>query len=91
MKKCKSCNKEKDLSQFRDSPKFKDKKFPWCLECQNARNKVLYHKNKTKRLKQITEWNNKHPEKLKIYKENWRNNHPNDKKADTNITNNNVG
>lgn len=74
IKTCRKCDKPKELDCFRDNKKTKDRKFPWCRECQDERNKSLYAKNKQKRLAQILKWNNEHPDKLKSYQSNWRKN-----------------
>lgn len=71
---CRKCDIEKPLEQFRKNNKTKDRLFPYCIECQNIINKKLYIKNKQKRLAQITKWNLEHPDKLKTYKSNWREN-----------------
>lgn len=71
---CKKCTLEKPIGEFRDSKQTNDKKFPICRECQNLVNKLLYQKNKQKRIQQVVIWNNLHPNELKSYKKVWRKN-----------------
>lgn len=45
MKQCKKCELLLDESEFSDSPRYKDKLFPYCKVCKNEYNKLYYDKN----------------------------------------------
>ena len=71
---CKKCSLDKPIEQFRPSKQTKDGLFSFCRECQDLVNKLLYEKNKIKRIQQVMTWNELHPDKLKVYKDTWRKN-----------------
>ncbi len=72
-KKCKKCNKEKNIDLFRNQRNSKDSKFPWCTDCQDKESKNNYQKNKTRRLELVKNWQKQNPDKIKEYKKKWNN------------------
>lgn len=80
---CSKCEKEKTLLDFHKKSKSKDGVAAICKECHKYYRRQHYLKNKSKVLKQVTYYNNKHKEKHKninsskksgrIYKSNCKN------------------
>lgn len=68
---CSRCRKVKPINDFRINPRTKDGLFCFCRICQNEANKILYQRNKEKRIQQISDWNLKNKEKTSKYKRNW--------------------
>ncbi len=71
-KECSNCKLEKSLDEFGKQLGTTDNKKYICKKCDSARAKLNYEKNKETRLRKITEWQEKNPDKVKEYKSKYK-------------------
>ncbi len=69
---CSKCKNEKELKDFRPQEKGKFGVNGYCIPCHDENSRLNYEKQKNKRIAQVTEWNKKHPENLKVNQKKWR-------------------
>ena len=71
-KKCSKCGEEKDISEFRNNNRSKDKKDYFCKLCRRERDNNYRKNNKDKIKKTRKEYREKNKDKIKEYKKEYR-------------------